>query len=82
MVTEYDWWHASEEDVSVDMVIGHLQANAGLSKAIIAELIPSIPEMRGCACGTALQYAILTQADAAPAATIEKLKPIVGKYLS
>ena len=81
MVTDYDCWHESEEDVSVDLVIGHLLANSALAKSILQELIPAIPESRGCGCGTALATALLTEKDAAPEATKQKLAPIVGKYL-
>jgi 5'-methylthioadenosine phosphorylase len=81
MVTDYDCWHEAEEDVTVDLVISHLLANSALAKSILQELIPSIPEGRGCGCGTALANALLTEKDAAPEATKQKLAPIVGKYL-
>jgi hypothetical protein len=36
---------------------------------------------RTCACGSALESAIITQRDAIPAAVKDKLAPLVGKYL-
>ncbi len=81
MVTDYDCWHESEEDVSVEMVLSHLLANSALAKAILVELIPAIPEGRGCGCGHALASALMTERDAAPEATKQKLAPIIGKYM-
>jgi 5'-methylthioadenosine phosphorylase len=81
MVTDYDCWHESEEDVTVDMVISHLIANSALAKLILQDLIPSIPEARSCGCGSALANALLTERGAAPEKTKQKLAPIVGKYL-
>ena len=81
MVTDYDCWKESEEEVSVDMVIGHLMANADLAKKVVRQLIPRIPEKRACQCGSALANAILTQKESISEGAIEKLEPIVGKYL-
>ncbi|MBT3191578.1 MAG: S-methyl-5'-thioadenosine phosphorylase [Verrucomicrobia bacterium] len=81
MVTDYDCWHESEEDVTVDLVISHLMANSALAKAILQDLIPAIAEERSCRCGSALENALLTERGAAPEATKQKLAPIVGKYL-
>ncbi len=81
MVTDYDCWHESEEDVTVDLVISHLLANSALAKSILQELIPAIPASRDCGCGSALANALLTEKGAAPEATKQKLAPIVGKYL-
>ena len=41
----------------------------------------SIPTKRGCKCGAALAHAVLTDRDKIPAATREKLKLILDKYL-
>lgn len=81
MVTDYDCWHESEEDVTVDLVISHLIANSALAKTILQDLIPALPENRPCSCGSALENALLTDRNAAPEATKQKLAPIVGKYL-
>jgi 5'-methylthioadenosine phosphorylase len=40
-----------------------------------------MPAKRNCKCGTALAHAILTDRDKIPAATREKLRLILGKYL-
>jgi 5'-methylthioadenosine phosphorylase len=79
-VTDYDVWHAEEEDVSVEMLIDNLRANAALSKRTIAELVPLLPEERTCECGHALATALITQADLIPQAKIDELGPIVAGY--
>jgi 5'-methylthioadenosine phosphorylase len=40
-----------------------------------------MPKARSCKCGSALAHAILTDRGQIPAATKEKLKMIVGKYV-
>ena len=82
MVTDYDCWHESESPVTVEMIIGHLMANTAIAKEILKVLIPAIPEARGCACGQALQSAIITARDHVPASAIETLKPMIGRYFA
>ena len=81
MVTDYDCWHETEEAVNVQVVVGHLIANTKRAKRILPELIAAIPETRDCACGSALENAILTHSDAVSDAVKERLSPIVGKYM-
>jgi 5'-methylthioadenosine phosphorylase len=40
-----------------------------------------MPAERNCACASAAKFAVLTQPDAIPAATKERLKLLFGKYL-
>ncbi|MGQ9660720.1 MAG: S-methyl-5'-thioadenosine phosphorylase [Kiritimatiellia bacterium] len=81
MVTDYDCWHETEEEVTVGMIIGHLRANIRMAREIIAALLPRLPRQRSCRCGSSLANAIITARDAVPAQTRQALKPIVGKYL-
>jgi 5'-methylthioadenosine phosphorylase len=39
-----------------------------------------MPKERVCACGSALKHAVITDKSKVPAATLERLKLIVGKY--
>ena len=82
MVTDYDCWHETESPVTVQMILGHLMANTTLAKEILKVLIPSIPEQRTCACGQALQNALVTDRRHVSAATLEKLKPLMGRYFT
>jgi 5'-methylthioadenosine phosphorylase len=80
-VTDYDVWHEEEEAVNVDMLIANLMANAALSKQTIAELVPLLPDERACSCSQALSMAFITQRDIIPREAIDRLGPIVSKYL-
>jgi 5'-methylthioadenosine phosphorylase len=79
-VTDYDVWHEEEEAVNVQMLIDNLMANASLSKRVIAELVPMLPEEHHCDCDQALATAIITQRERIPQAKIKQLGPIVAKY--
>jgi 5'-methylthioadenosine phosphorylase len=81
MVTDYDCWHESHEAVTVEQIVAVLHQNAENAAKMVKAAVAAIPAERTCGCGSAAQYAILTQPSAIPAATKEKLKLIVGKYL-
>jgi 5'-methylthioadenosine phosphorylase len=82
LVTDYDCWHLDEDDVSVAELLANLRANAKLAAEVLREAITHLPRARErCACGDALEHAILTDLAQAPAKTLERLKPIVGRYL-
>jgi len=81
LVTDYDSWHPAHDAVTVDMVIATLLQNAKTAQQLIAEAVEALPAQRSCCCGDALRSAIITRADAIPAAVKKELAPIVGKYL-
>src|SRR5215216_1029706 len=66
MVTDYDVWHESEEDVSVDVVASNFQANSEAARAIVTQLARSGLPARTCACRSALRDAIMTARDKIP----------------
>ena len=66
MVTDYDVWHDSEEEVSVEVVSSHLEANSESAREIVRQLIASgLPERR-CTCKSALVHAIMTAPEQIP----------------
>jgi 5'-methylthioadenosine phosphorylase len=81
-VTDYDVWHTSEDPVTVEVVIRTLQANTDLAQRFIGQLVKTLPEERGCECGTALRDAMITQVDRIPKETRKKLALLVDPYLS
>ncbi len=81
LVTDYDVWHESEEDVSVEAVIANLVANSENVKRLVEKVIPMIPLKRGCKCGQALQNAIMTVPDKIPPETRRAVDLLIGKYL-
>jgi 5'-methylthioadenosine phosphorylase len=81
MVTDYDCWHPAHESVTIEQIVACLLKNAENACRVVREAVRAMPKARGCACGSALATAILTERDKIPAATREKLQLIVGKYL-
>src|SRR5580704_10791626 len=73
MVTDYDCWHEGHDDVTVEQIVAVLHQNAANACKVVAAAVAAMPKDRKCACGSALQYAILTSPDAVPAATRAKL---------
>ncbi len=80
MITDYDCWHDSEDDVSVHNVLEVLRANAAMGQEVVRRAVAWAGATPECSCGRALEHALITDRAAVPAATIEKLAPIVGKY--
>jgi 5'-methylthioadenosine phosphorylase len=80
MVTDYDCWHPHHDSVTVEQVVAVLHKNADNAAKVVKATIGAMPKDRSCKCGSSLAHAILTQRDKVPAATIEKLKLILGKY--
>jgi 5'-methylthioadenosine phosphorylase len=82
--TDYDSWHESEESVTVEMVIGNLNANVTNAQRILSSLATKIPTDRSansCGCPNALETAILTDRNKIPADVKEKYSLLIGKYL-
>jgi 5'-methylthioadenosine phosphorylase len=82
LVTDYDVWHETEEDVNVESVVAILRQNAAAARAILRAAVTKIPTQRTCACAHALRDAIITAREKIPEAVKRDLAPIVGKYLS
>ncbi len=81
LVTDYDCWHDTEEDVSVEVVVENLHRNVAAAKRIAAKLITTLSGDRTCACESAMRGAIITSPDYIPDEIRGKLAPIAGRYL-
>tara|TARA_Y100000590_G_scaffold330548_1_gene375537 strand:+ start:158 stop:1036 length:879 start_codon:yes stop_codon:yes gene_type:complete len=82
MVTDYDVWHESEQDVSAELVIQNLARNTVLSQDTVREAVPNIAACDSeCECATALETAIVTAPDAVDRALVDRYQLLVGKYL-
>jgi 5'-methylthioadenosine phosphorylase len=81
LATDYDCWHEEHDDVSVEAVIAIIQQNVATAKSIIKAAVLKLAGSRGCPCGEALKYAIMTHKELIPEATRQKLDVIMGKYL-
>jgi 5'-methylthioadenosine phosphorylase len=81
LATDYDCWHEGHDDVSVEAVIAIIQQNVATARGIIKAAVHALVQPPDCPCGSALQYAIMTNREMIPAGTREKLAVIMGKYL-
>jgi 5'-methylthioadenosine phosphorylase len=81
-VTDYDVWHETEAEVSVELVVRNLQANVEAGRRIIRAALPAIPTESGaCLCPGALESAVITQGDRISPAARRRLAPLLDKYL-
>ncbi|MBU4477844.1 MAG: S-methyl-5'-thioadenosine phosphorylase [Candidatus Omnitrophica bacterium] len=82
LVTDYDVWKEDEE-VSVETVIANLNANTENAKKFIKTILPKIKNIeRCCKCDKALANAIITAGEFIPKKTLDKLKPLIEKYIT
>lgn len=81
MITDYDCWKVDEEPVSARTVFGHLTANAEAAKNVLIEAIPRIPTEPDWPEHSALDTAMTTDRKLWPKATVEKLGPILSRFL-
>jgi 5'-methylthioadenosine phosphorylase len=79
--TDYDCWHNSHEDVTVEAIIKIIHQNVAMAKNIIRHAAGNIAAERNCPCATAMQYAIITDRKVIPEKVKEDLALLVGKYL-
>ncbi len=81
LATDYDCWHETEEDVTVDAVIQVLHQNADNARKVITKLAERAKTGHSCGCGASLEHAIITDRKAIPKDVKEKMKPIFGRVL-
>lgn len=81
MVTDYDCWHPDHDSVTVDQIVKVLHTNADNAARVVKQAVALMPKERKCRCGSALQYAILTDPEKIPAGTRQKLSLLLDKYL-
>jgi len=81
LVTDYDCWKVEEEPVSVKTVIANLQKNTTSAKEIIRKAISKIPTAPAWPSQKSLDHAIMTTMSDWPSKTVERLRPIIGRFL-
>ena len=81
LATDYDCWHETEEDVSIEAVIATLNKNVETAKAIIKRAVSGIPDTRVCPCADALRFGIMTPGELIPEETKKKLDILIGRYV-
>ena len=81
LVTDYDCWHPSHDEVTGKMIVANLQKNTVTAQRVISDVVARLSQVRTCKCSSALEHAIITVEDEMPSATRAELEPIIGKYL-
>jgi len=81
MVTDYDCWHPHHDSVTVEQIIAVLNQNSENACKVVRYAVAALPRERGCKCGEALQFAIMTQRDLIPKEARARLRLIIGKYI-
>jgi 5'-methylthioadenosine phosphorylase len=76
--TDYDCWHAGEEDVSVEAVVATLKKNIGLARRTLARLASSLPDPATSRATGALKNAVMTAPEAVSPEAKKKLAWLVG----
>ena len=78
--TDYDCWHQTEEEVSVEAVIRLIARNVSVAKRAIAGLCQRFPPPGSCKCQQALEGALLTPVDLVPDETKKRLGVLAGRF--
>jgi 5'-methylthioadenosine phosphorylase len=81
MITDYDCWYVTEEEVTVEMILENAKMNITNAKKLLKEVIEKLPSQRSCFCAKALSGAIVTASENIPKETKDALKPIIGNYV-
>jgi len=85
--TDYDCWKPHEPgespDAVLESIIANLQVGTDAANALIKAAVPRVAEAAaaGCGCASALARAIWTDKAHIPADAVERLKPLIGKYV-
>jgi 5'-methylthioadenosine phosphorylase len=82
MITDYDSWKIEEEPVSADIILSHLVANAETARRVIVDVVPQIPRDPNWPEHFALDRALVTERKFWPKATIERLGPILARFIT
>jgi len=80
MSTDYDCWHESEEDVTVEMVVNNMNTNSENAKNLVKAIAKKLGQSRTCSCKDASKYAIITAPEKRNPEQTAKLKKILPEY--
>ncbi len=82
LATDYDCWYEGHDDVSVEAVIETIHKNVAMARRIIQAAARRVAGGRDCGCGSALQYAVITDPKAISSEARRDLDLLLGKYLN
>ena len=80
LATDYDCWHPGHDAVTAAQVIGTLQRNVALAREVIRNAALALGRIRerSCACGHALDAAVMTAPSRIPPAARKRLALLLG----
>jgi len=80
LCTDYDCWHETEEDVSVEGVLEVMKRNTLAAKALVVELCARLArgDAPACGCARALDAALITPRELITPEVRERLGPILN----
>jgi 5'-methylthioadenosine phosphorylase len=84
MVTDYDCWHDSHDNVTVDEVLRVLLANADKARALVRRVAPALAGRQAACeagCHHALDAALITQPEARDPDLVARLDAVAGRVL-
>jgi 5'-methylthioadenosine phosphorylase len=79
-ITDYDVWHESEEEVTVEMVVQTVMRNAKVAKGAVSNAIRLLADAGASPRGGSLASAIISDKSRVDPEVVERLKLIVGPY--
>jgi 5'-methylthioadenosine phosphorylase len=81
LATDYDCWHESEEDVSVEAVLAVMKKNVATARRTLIELARALPDPAASKATKAAAGAIMTARDSISPAALARLDWLVAKYV-
>ena len=82
-ITDYDCWHPETDHVTAEMVVENLNKNISSGLKLIERLIDVINSSSSdCNCSKSLDGAILTDLSTLDRKTLERMRPIIEKYMT
>ena len=81
LATDYDCWHVSESEVSVEDIIKVMHENVETARQIIVETLRNLPPDFPNSQQDALKFALITEKSKIPQKTRSDLDLLLSKYL-
>ena len=81
LVTDYDVWHETEDDVSSELILENLRANTDNAKQAVSHAIASLDRsLPDCECRDGLGGALITPQELVPIETRRRLGLLTERY--
>jgi 5'-methylthioadenosine phosphorylase len=81
LVTDFDCWHQSHADVSVESVLAVIRQNVSTAREIVCAISKILPDASQSPASSALKHALITSPQHISAEARAKLAPLINHYL-